>query len=244
MADIQNTLPAVSNTRLEGFGTQRTEKDVLIAQLDELLEQYLHTLDEHEKIRRDLSKQLSSGYMALAQANFHNSSSAVRYGQDCYDERMQAIRKIDVKESDSGLGEGQVRFSTFAVAESHEDIESTETSTQEDPKDEHEKENTSTDQPQPSAETSKPESASDDTSKAGKDSRRDPESATEPTKATNKVADPLRWFGILVPPALRSAQSAFISAVEGSIPQLATIARDLRTQEIEIGRVRKQIKKL
>ena len=60
MTDIQNTLPELSNTRLDGFGTQRTEKDALIAQLDELLERYLHTLDEHEKIRRELSKQLSS----------------------------------------------------------------------------------------------------------------------------------------------------------------------------------------
>jgi hypothetical protein len=64
------------------------------------------------------------------------------------------------------------------------------------------------------------------------------------TKASEKPTDPLKWFGILVPPALRTAQSTFVGAVEGSIPQLATIARDLRTQEIEIGRVRKQIKKM
>jgi hypothetical protein len=32
--------------------------------------------------------------MSLAEANFHNSSSAIRYGKDCYDERMQAIRKV------------------------------------------------------------------------------------------------------------------------------------------------------
>jgi hypothetical protein len=56
--------------------------------------------------------------------------------------------------------------------------------------------------------------------------------------------DPLRWFGILVPPALRSAQSNFVSVVEGAIPQLATLAKDLRSQEIEIGRVKKQIKKM
>jgi hypothetical protein len=55
--------------------------------------------------------------------------------------------------------------------------------------------------------------------------------------------DPLRWFGILVPPALRSAQSSFISTVEGSVPHLASVAKELRIQEIEIGRVRKQIKR-
>lgn len=69
-------------------------------------------------------------------------------------------------------------------------------------------------------------------------------SAKDVPKDSNKVKDPIRWFGILVPPALRSAQQTFISIVEGPIPQLATIARDLRSQEIEIGRVRKQIKKL
>lgn len=69
----------------------------------------------------------------------------------------------------------------------------------------------------------------------------------EPEKAskeTQKNTDPIRWFGILVPPALRSAQADFITAVEGPIPQLTNIARDLRNQEIEIGRIRKQIKKL
>lgn len=66
----------------------------------------------------------------------------------------------------------------------------------------------------------------------------------KPTKDSAKSNDPLRWFGILVPPALRTAQSTFIAAVEGPIPQLATIARDLRAQEIEIGRVRKQVKRL
>lgn len=75
------------------------------------------------------------------------------------------------------------------------------------------------------------------------DSEKPPEDPKESKKASRAV-DPLRWFGILVPPALRSAQSSFAGAVEGSVPRLVTIARDLRSQEIEIGRVRKQIKKL
>lgn len=56
--------------------------------------------------------------------------------------------------------------------------------------------------------------------------------------------DPLRWFGILVPSSLRSAQSSFLSAVEGPVPQIATLSKDLRQQEMEIGRMRKQLKKL
>jgi coiled-coil domain-containing protein 115 len=56
--------------------------------------------------------------------------------------------------------------------------------------------------------------------------------------------DPLRWFGILVPPALRQAQSSFVAAVDGPIPEIATLTKDLRRQEVDIARVRKQIKKL
>lgn len=66
----------------------------------------------------------------------------------------------------------------------------------------------------------------------------------DPPSDSAKPTDPLRWFGILVPPALRTAQSTFVAAVEGSVPQLASVARELRRQEMEIGRVRKQIKKL
>jgi hypothetical protein len=61
---------------------------------------------------------------------------------------------------------------------------------------------------------------------------------------TNPPKDPIRMFGILVPQALRDAQASFVAAVDGPVPRLAMAARDLRTQEIEIGRVRKQIKKL
>jgi hypothetical protein len=77
-----------------------------------------------------------------------------------------------------------------------------------------------------------------------KQSTQEPNDTEESTKSKEKPNDPLRWFGILVPPALRTAQSTFVGAVEGPIPQLATITRELRTQEIEIGRVKKQIKKL
>ena len=70
------------------------------------------------------------------------------------------------------------------------------------------------------------------------------EETKEEEKKSEKSTDPLRWFGILVPPALRTAQTTFVEAVEGPIPQLAMIARDMKMQEIEIGRVKKQIKKL
>lgn len=89
-----------------------------------------------------------------------------------------------------------------------------------------------------------------------KDAEDDAQQEEEPAAATDEKinasqpeqgmvpVDPIRWFGVLVPPALRSAQTAFVSAVEGPVPELCSLLKDLRQQEIEIGRVRKQIKKM
>lgn len=62
-------------------------------------------------------------------------------------------------------------------------------------------------------------------------------------KKRSKVVDPLRWFGVLVPPALRSAQGSFIQAVEGPVPRLLNIVRDMRSLESDISRLRKEIKR-
>jgi len=95
----------------------------------------------------------------------------------------------------------------------------------------------------PSA-TPRPNDEAETTPGASQQSNQDPKETEQENNSGEKITDPLKWFGILVPPALRTAQSTFVCAVEGPIPQLATIAKDLRTQEIEIGRVRKQIKKM
>ncbi|KAF2856530.1 hypothetical protein T440DRAFT_1897 [Plenodomus tracheiphilus IPT5] len=207
-----------------------SRKNDLIEELDGLLERYLYTLDEYQKLREELSKQLSSGYMSLAQANFHNSSSAIRYGKDCYDDRMQANRTVHMSEilddnSPSGRSHFTIRKQNEVKPSDPSDVESlSEKKSAE--------KTTSSDSPDRSA-------ADDEKSRH--------EREQEEEKASNssmKSPDPLRWFGILVPPALRTAQSTFITAVEGPIARLATVAMDMRSQEIEIGRMRKQIKKL
>ena len=71
-----------------------------------------------------------------------------------------------------------------------------------------------------------------------------PEANDASSRATTNCTTPLRWFGILVPPALKVAQATFTSAIEGPVPQLASLVKDLRMQEIDIARLRKQIKKL
>ena len=64
---------------------------------------------------------------------------------------------------------------------------------------------------------------------------------TEPAKST--VVDPIRMFGILVPPALRSAQASFAEAVDGPVMRLAEVTGELRALERDIGRTRKSIRK-
>jgi hypothetical protein len=88
------------------------------------------------------------------------------------------------------------------------------------------------------------EEDADSTSNTDDTAAQESQKSKKEPSSTEKLTDPLRWFGILVPPALRTAQSTFVGAVEGPIPQLATVVRDLRAQEIEIGRLRKQIKKM
>jgi hypothetical protein len=58
MAQVQNpVLSAPIAGTAQSFGV---DKDALVTRLDALLEQYLYTLDEYEKLMRQLSKKLSS----------------------------------------------------------------------------------------------------------------------------------------------------------------------------------------
>ena len=55
--------------------------------------------------------------------------------------------------------------------------------------------------------------------------------------------DPLNWFGILVPPALRTSQAAFRDVVT-RVSQLAVVDTKMRAIEIDIRRARKKLKKV
>lgn len=58
------------------------------------------------------------------------------------------------------------------------------------------------------------------------------------------VRDPLNWFGILVPPALRQAQGSFRLAAGDFVPKMATVVREMREVEVEVGRARKRLARL
>ena len=62
-------------------------------------------------------------------------------------------------------------------------------------------------------------------------------------KTESKTSDPLNWFGILVPPALRASQTAFQAAI-AKISKLASLDIEMRKLEVEIRRTRKKLRKL
>lgn len=62
-------------------------------------------------------------------------------------------------------------------------------------------------------------------------------------KDSKTVPDPLNWFGILVPPALRASQKDFKIATTKHMPALASLAKELRKMEIDVRRIRKKLGK-
>ncbi|KAK0510077.1 hypothetical protein JMJ35_007471 [Cladonia borealis] len=79
----------LASTMRQSVGRPRESSEALASTLDDLLVRYLHLLDQHQKLRQELNRLLSDGYLSLAQANFSNPNR-IRYGQDYYDDRMQA----------------------------------------------------------------------------------------------------------------------------------------------------------
>ena len=68
--------------------------------IDQLLERYLSLLDEYTQLRQKLSQIQSVVYQNIARANF-SGERGMRYGQDHYDERMQATRLLSINQDDS-----------------------------------------------------------------------------------------------------------------------------------------------
>ncbi|KAF2146232.1 uncharacterized protein K452DRAFT_294815 [Aplosporella prunicola CBS 121167] len=188
-------------------------RETLLDSLDALLGQYLVLLDQYTTAREQLSTALASGFISLAQANF-NSPNRVRYGQDLYDERMQALRAVSIDETGPALTRAIGLVKTTGEPPSPSS----------DPADE------------------APPNPNDPAEITASDKDNTPQHAAEgETHPTPR--DPIRMFGILVPPALRTSQAHFVRAVEGPVPRLANLAAELRALEIEIGRARKAVRK-
>lgn len=92
MTEVKQTAPSPQATNF------LESKETLQRCLNDLLERYLNLLDRYQRLQQGLTESFSSGYLSIAQANFSNANK-IRYGQDYYDDRMQASARVSVDES-------------------------------------------------------------------------------------------------------------------------------------------------
>ncbi|EXJ71650.1 uncharacterized protein A1O5_05458 [Cladophialophora psammophila CBS 110553] len=195
-------------------------KELLSDRLDALLISYLTILDTYTSLRAQLSKDLSAGFFSLAQANRNaNSTLGVgrRYGEEGFDERMKAGRVVRIKEEaeNGGLGESCEN---------------------EDEKDDY-----------AGSEIKKGSKTPEETTTSqwnGKDTETNISLyhvSVSPSSSPNTSKDPLKWFGILIPPALRTCQTHFATAISSTAPDALNAASAMRDLEEQIWAIRRQL---
>jgi hypothetical protein len=189
--------------------------------LDTHLSTYLSLLHSYTALRVQLSTATSSLNQHLARANF-SSDRGWRYGQDDYDERMQASVIIQSTVSESSAPRFEI------VKKKEEEGESKETNTEPEEKDSE------------NGDSHGGESAEHKEKQEGKEELKEKEEK-KPSRPKNPA---LHQFGILVPPALRQAQSTAEEMVRNLIPKLASVDAEMKALEIEVRRCRKKAKKL
>lgn len=206
--------------------------------LDALWEKHLTLLDSYHQAQQDIARHFSSGFFDLAQATF-KSTSRVRYGQESYDDRMQATTRFNVSIDDQDV--------PCLVLELHDTTSpSTEDSNGDSNKglsnrkaDEKEED---TPGQQPTPPTTPPRESEKQLPEKQKQEN-ESETAYDKEATKKKVRDPIHWYGILVPPSLRSSQKSFKSAIQNPVIEAANSAQALRHINMEIRKLRKDIKK-
>ncbi|CAK7197460.1 hypothetical protein SEUCBS139899_000107 [Sporothrix eucalyptigena] len=184
--------------------------------VDELLARYLGLLHEYTELRSQLSSHQESMFGNLARANFA-AERGFRYGPDHFDGRMQALIRLEIGEEDKSAEKAV----TFAVVRPKKEVKVEAAKDDEDSNDEDQKKQ---------QEDKKTDNAA--ITKAKK---------TEKNKKGAKgPRDPLQWFGVLTPMALRQVQQEAIKAIDTIVPRLATVSAEMAAVEIEVRRARKK----
>lgn len=185
-------------------------------QIDTLLERYLTVLDEYTQLRKELSTLHSQVYHSIARANF-TGERGMRYGLDQYDERMCALRRVQIEGDETSY-----KFAVKQVAGDMKESDGGESDVEKIP------------------DANKSQEEQPDDTSSTKDDGKDGNDGEEKKQTMKKSNDPLRWFGILTPMALRDAQRQSIEAVERVIPRLVSVNAEMQTLEIEVRRQRKR----
>lgn len=200
--------------------------------LDALWAQYLQLLDDYTTAQAAIKKHLASGLFSLTQANFQ--AKGRRFGSDFYDDRAVALTRVKAGEN-GRLTMIQVQGeATMAEGDEHRGKESHASNQgKKDAEAEQLPSPSPTPEPEPRA---KSETETEDATK---------EEKTENSVDSVALRDPLRWFGILIPPPLRAAQKSFSSAVQDNdaVIKAVNAARSMRDIEVEIRKLRKMTKK-
>jgi hypothetical protein len=224
---MAESLPSPPESR-SSTPEETSNTDALTARLDELLEQYLESLDRYMTLREELSKSFSSGFFSLAQAQRTSTLGAGRrYGEECYDDRMKAQRKVSWSPG-STKGDSKCR-----IAKDKEDRASKSET-------EGTKQIPANDAQSKELDGDKSIEQQDKEEKDKSDSQDAPSKTARPKQDPAK-RDPLTWFGVLVPPALRQTQTQFVKATEVQIPELLVVDSKLKSIEREVWALRDQL---
>jgi hypothetical protein len=226
---------------------------ILSRRLDSLLETYLGLLDSYTKLRAQLSQDLSAGFFALAQAN---RSSVLgpgrRYGQDGYDERMKALKSVRIDQADDAprlsaesMG-SQEKWDHKPTSESVTEDLTTSDGQGEEATPPPASEGTSKDDltnttPQTEIDIAQADPSLGVSNPPHNLSHLPPCYTYTSTATPTASKDPLRWYGILVPPPLRQCQTRFQAAVTSAIPDLLSTTSALNQTEAWIWDVRREM---
>lgn len=214
--------------------------------LDNLWTSYLEYLDHYATAQKLLQTHLRAAFLSLARANFNARGTVRMYGKDFYPERMIASRRarISAREEDQCLQIGLVFEGKTASSDGSTEIgadggqvESKVEGVEQNPSPPLTPTDPTNDETSPSKGHSSP------ATKGSKLDEAFAEEVVEEDGKSDRPTDPLRWFGILVPPDLRSAQACFTSAVETAAVDAINASRRMREIEVKIRRLRKDIKK-
>ncbi|OJD16874.1 hypothetical protein AJ78_02971 [Emergomyces pasteurianus Ep9510] len=228
------TPPATPAVRADSSGLTSPGKSYaeLSKELDSVLERYLHLLDRQQRLQDEIGREFSSGFFSLVRAN-NSCPPGRRYGEDYYDERMKATRKLSIIFPSTNPGKCESALSSlnqtisnpsFAIENALLSPSNTEESNY-DTKDGNGHSDSDTSSSCQSSRPTKPDKV--------KQSKK--------PSTNQKSSNPINWFGILVPPALRSAQQSFCTALEGPIPALASVITEMREVERDVEVLRSQL---
>lgn len=233
----------------------------LSARLDALLESYLELLDTYTTLRAQLSADFSSGFLALAQANrTSNLGPSRRYGEEGYDERMKASKLLQITCKQNEPQRMPQKSQTIEptdqyqarqnVHPEHKHEDSIGSMHKDPDNDQHNSQNRVSHNPQdqtnPASSLTQlpshhPTAQSFTYTMISGPTVTEDTSEKDTSSSKSKSLDPLKWYGILIPPHLRQCQALFTTSVNSTVPELLSTVSSLATLEQDILLLRREM---